>query len=234
MASEVLADTYHDNFLRYSEVEAVNFWQSALEPSTVNVKPVYLNASAEYVNAESAVKVENVVGVLIDRDAAGYNLADDDLVSSPYNAKGQYYNLFNHVRIQLENDLTEKAVVFCIGGSVNPSPTPEEKIFEGEVTTVEDSGYYDVAVPLDTVWEAPTPAPLGLIVTIGDNGYTLPKDEDREDLAYGESSGGDPDFTNYPVYLSFVNDQVETGYDVMIVSTATAQTISIKVEEMPK
>jgi len=96
-------------------VEAVNYWQSALEPDAVNVKPVYLNASAEYVNAESAVKVEGVVGVLIDRDAAGYNLADDDLVSSPYNAKGQYYNLFNHVRIQLQNDLTEKAVVFCIG-----------------------------------------------------------------------------------------------------------------------
>ena len=124
MTAEVLADTYHDNFLRYSEVEAVNYWQSALEPDAVNVKPVYLNASAEYVNAESAVKVEGVVGVLIDRDAAGYNLADDDLVSSPYNAKGQYYNLFNHVRIQLQNDLTEKAVVFCIGGGAAPGPEP--------------------------------------------------------------------------------------------------------------
>ena len=86
--------------------------------------------------------VQGVIGVLIDRDAAGYNLADDDLVSSPYNAKGQYYNLFNHVRIQLQNDLTEKAVVFCIGGSVNPNP-PEpsgDKIFEGEVTAVEGAG----------------------------------------------------------------------------------------------
>lgn len=124
MTAEVLADTYHDNFLRYTEVEAVNYWQSALEPDAVNVKPVYLNASAEYVNAESAVEIDNVVGVLIDRDAAGYNLADDDLVSSPYNAKGQYYNLFNHVRIQLQNDLTEKAVVFCIGGGAEPGPTP--------------------------------------------------------------------------------------------------------------
>ena len=126
MTAEVLADTYHDNFLRYSEVEAVNYWQSALEPDAVNVKPVYLNASAEYVNAESAVEVDNVVGVLMDRDAAGYNLADDDLVSSPYNAKGQYYTLFNHVRIQLQNDLTEKAVVFCIGEGGGPEPEPGE------------------------------------------------------------------------------------------------------------
>lgn len=116
MTAEVLADTYHDNFLRYSEVEAVNFWQAAQDPNEVNVKPVYLNADCEFVNASDPVLVEGIVGVLMDRDAAGYNLADDDLVASPYNAKGQYYNLYNHVRIQLQNDLTEKAVVFCIGG----------------------------------------------------------------------------------------------------------------------
>lgn len=115
MTAEVLADTYHDTFLRYTEVEAVNYWQSALEPSTVKVKPVYLNGDAEFVNATDPVTVEGIVGVLMDRDAAGYNLADDSLVTSPYNAKGQYYNIFNHVRIQLQNDLTEKAVVFCIG-----------------------------------------------------------------------------------------------------------------------
>ena len=115
MTAEVLADTYHDNFLRYTEVEAVNYWQSALEPSTVKVRPVYLNGDAEFVNATDPVTVEGIVGVLMDRDAAGYNLADDSLVTSPYNAKGQYYNIFNHVRIQLQNDLTEKAVVFCIG-----------------------------------------------------------------------------------------------------------------------
>lgn len=115
MTAEVLADTYHDNFLRYSEVEAVNFWQAAKDPNEVNVKPVYLNADCEFVNATDPVDVTGIVGVLMDRDAAGYNLADDDLVASPYNAKGQYYNLYNHVRIQLQNDLTEKAVVFCIG-----------------------------------------------------------------------------------------------------------------------
>ena len=135
MTAEVLADTYHDNFLRYSEVEAVNYWQSAIEPDAVNVKPVYLNASAEYVNAESAVEIDNVVGVLIDRDAAGYNLADDDLVSSPYNAKGQYYNLFNHVRIQLQNDLTEKAVVFCIGGGASPEPSADFPMFSATATS---------------------------------------------------------------------------------------------------
>ena len=126
MTAEVLADTYHDNFLRYTQVEAVNYWQAATDPSTVNVKPVYLNADAEFVNASDPVEVSGIIGVLMDRDAAGYNLADDSLVTSPYNAKGQYYNIFNHVRIQLQNDLTEKAVVFCIGEGSGPEPEPGE------------------------------------------------------------------------------------------------------------
>ena len=204
MTAEVLADTYHDNFLRYSEVEAVNFWQSALEPDAVNVKPVYLNASAEYVNAESAVKVEGVVGVLIDRDAAGYNLADDDLVSSPYNAKGQYYNLFNHVRIQLQNDLTEKAVVFCIGGSVNPSP-PEPsgtKIFEGEVTAVEGGGGMiggTITPDLSALGDEP---PETFTVVLNGTEATLPlvNEASGSGVYYGEYNGTFV-FTTYPCAL---------------------------------
>ena len=146
MTAEVLADTYHDNFLRYSEVEAVNFWQAAKDPNEVNVTPVYLNANCEYVNATDPVLVEGIVGVLMDRDAAGYNLADDDLVASPYNAKGQYYNLYNHVRIQLQNDLTEKAVVFCIGEGGGDSMKRVKVALTidgyGDITAKDDDGVY--------------------------------------------------------------------------------------------
>lgn len=146
MTAEVLADTYHDNFLRYSEVEAVNFWQAAKDPNEVNVKPVYLNADCEFVNATDPVLVEGIVGVLMDRDAAGYNLADDDLVASPYNAKGQYYNLYNHVRIQLQNDLTEKAVVFCIGegggGDMKRAKVALTMDGPGDITAKDDGGVY--------------------------------------------------------------------------------------------
>ena len=201
MTAEVLADTYHDNFLRYSEVEAVNFWQSALAPSTVNVKPVYLNDSAEYVNAESAVEIDNVVGVLIDRDAAGYNLADDDLVSSPYNAKGQYYNLFNHVRIQLQNDLTEKAVVFCIGGSVNPSPSGTV-LYDGPLKTVLDDGVYFAPIIFDETF-AKTDAPASMKFNVGGTVYTMPLLDAVDTIDYGEVDGdGNPVYTTYPIFMN--------------------------------
>lgn len=212
MTAEVLADTYHDNFLRYSEVEAVNFWQAAKDPNEVNVTPVYLNADCEYVNATDPVLVEGIVGVLMDRDAAGYNLADDDLVASPYNAKGQYYNLYNHVRIQLQNDLTEKAVVFCIGGSVNPSPTPTiTSIYTGTFSTSEWSGLYssdELSMKAGVNWPDSTDDwPSEVIVDYGtpEVRYTLPFDEYMN--GYGESSSSTPVFTTYPVFFTPLADE---------------------------
>ena len=114
MTAGVLADTYHDNLLRYGNVEAVNFWQSIKSPDAINAKPVYIDAAGAVKKAASAVSMTKVLGVLFDRDAMGYNLQDDTLVASPYNAAGQFYNLFAHVRMQYQNDLTEKVAVLCL------------------------------------------------------------------------------------------------------------------------
>ena len=114
MTARVLADTYHENFLRYSDVEAVNFWQSIQDPLDVSATPVYIGSTGTVTVASGNVAVSDVLGVMFDRDAVGYNIYDDSLEASPYNAAGQYYNLFSHVRVQFQNDLTEKCVVLCL------------------------------------------------------------------------------------------------------------------------
>lgn len=114
MTAGVLADTYHVNLLRLGDVEAVNFWQSIDAPMSVSAKPVYIDAAGAVKVASSNVSMTNVLGVLFDRDAIGYNIKDDTLVASPYNAAGQYYNLFAHMNVQFQNDLTEKVAVFCL------------------------------------------------------------------------------------------------------------------------
>lgn len=110
----VLSDTYHDNFLRLADVEAVNFWQSSKTPMSVSAKPVYIDSTGAVKVASANVVVNPVIGVMFDRDACGYNIYDDSIEVSPYNAKGQYYNMFSHVRVQLQNDLTEKAAVLLL------------------------------------------------------------------------------------------------------------------------
>ena len=113
MDAMVLADTYHDNFLRYADVEAVTYWQAIKNPDEVKATPVYID-SAGAVKVGTAQTLENVIGVMFDRDAMGYNIFRDDLETSPYNAKGSYYNIFQHVDVQLQNDLTEKAIVLYL------------------------------------------------------------------------------------------------------------------------
>ena len=113
MDAQVLADTYHDNFLRYADVEAVSYWQAIKKPTEVNVTPVYVNNAGAIVTG-TAQDVTDVIGIIFDRDAMGYNIYQDTIETSPYNAKGQYYNLFHHVRVQLQSDFTEKSCIFLL------------------------------------------------------------------------------------------------------------------------
>lgn len=114
MEAEVLADTYHDNYLTLADTEAVSYWQNIQSPNSISVTPVYVDTTGAVVTNAANQAVSNVVGVMFDRDAVGYNIYQDTLDASPYNAKGQYYNLFNNVRIQYQNDVTEKGILLLL------------------------------------------------------------------------------------------------------------------------
>lgn len=114
MEAEVLADTFHDNYLTLADTEAVSYWQNIQSPNSISVTPVYIDATGTVVTNAANQAVSNVVGVMFDRDAVGYNIYQDTLDASPYNAKGQYYNLFNNVRIQYQNDVTEKGILLVL------------------------------------------------------------------------------------------------------------------------
>lgn len=113
MRAMVLADTYHDGFLTYSDVEAVSYWQAIDNPRQISVTPVYIGSTGAVVTG-TAQTMSNVIGVLFDRDAMGFNVAQDEVVASRYNAGGQYYNLWYHFRGQWQNDFTEKGVVLVL------------------------------------------------------------------------------------------------------------------------
>lgn len=108
-----LSDTYNTNYLKLVDREAVSFWQSIDAPDEVQVTPSFVDGDL-VLDTANAVTLTGVVGILFDRDAAGYNIIRDDLESSAYNARGSYYNLVPHVDIQLMNDLSEKKVVLFL------------------------------------------------------------------------------------------------------------------------
>lgn len=112
--SQVLADTYHDNYLRYAYNERVNFWQAIETPDTLNVIPTYLQADGTLTTPQAAVTVSKLFGCIIDEEAAGYTVVNTWSAPTPFNAKGGYSNVFFHFTDRFWNDFTEKGVILLL------------------------------------------------------------------------------------------------------------------------
>ena len=113
MDARVLADTYHDNYLKYADVESVNYWQSIRTPDSINISPAYTSTAGAVVNGD-AVSKSGIFGLMLDEDAMGYALLDRRMVPTPVNASGLYRNIFVHAKQKVFMDNTEKAVVLLL------------------------------------------------------------------------------------------------------------------------
>lgn len=112
ISARVLADAYHDNYLRYAKNEAVNFWQSATTPDKIDANVTYLQNDGTLVSAPASQT--GIFGVIFDREAAGYTVVNQWSAPTPFNAKGGYANIFWHFTDRYWNDFTENAVVFLL------------------------------------------------------------------------------------------------------------------------
>lgn len=111
--ARVLADTYHENYIRDASNEVVNFWQSIKSPDAVSAMPSYLAADGTITTEATKVDVANVFAVLMDEEAAGISVCNYD-VGSIYNPRGRYANTFWNFQDRYWNDFTENAVVFTL------------------------------------------------------------------------------------------------------------------------
>lgn len=113
--AQVLADTYHDNYLSFGETETVNYWQSIESPAQIQVKPVYFDeADGSIVTAADNVTQDNIFAVIMDEEAAGMNIFNYELAATPYNARGRYTNMWWSFNERYFNDFTENAMVFLL------------------------------------------------------------------------------------------------------------------------
>ena len=143
--TEVKSVTFNQELLDLIDFEKVNYWQSPSEPQSVYVKPNYINSNGELVNGEESVKVENVMGVIFDREAAGYTVVNTWSQSTPMNARGGYTNTYWHFTDRPWLDLTENAIVLILGET---PVTPVEPTYEPVTPEEGDSpvalGWYEL------------------------------------------------------------------------------------------
>lgn len=114
ITARVIADTFHDTYLKFADHEMVNFWQSVKAPDTINIKPIYLKADGSLTSPTSAVNQANVFGVIFDENAVGYTVCNQWQQATPFNARGGYSNLFWHFTDRYWNDFTENGIVLLM------------------------------------------------------------------------------------------------------------------------
>lgn len=116
MEAQVLADAFHDNYLKLADVETVNFWQAINSPDEIYVTPSYLETTggnAGTIQKGAAVNQSGIFAVLMDRDACGV-VQMNERARTAYNPRGEYTNYFFSVCQQYFNSFTENAVVFTL------------------------------------------------------------------------------------------------------------------------
>ena len=114
MDARVLADTFHDTYLKYADVETVNYWQSISSPDSINITPAYTSTAGVLTVPGSPVTKSNVFGILFDRDMMGMTLLDRRVLSTPLNTKGLYRNLHVHCKQRVVFDNTEKGIILLL------------------------------------------------------------------------------------------------------------------------
>lgn len=97
---------FHEDLIRINNAfEVMPFWQAAQTPSAINVTRA---------SDDTATEVRNIIAIAHDRDALGIYQIEEEVLTTPVNARGRYYNTVNHQRQLWFNDLSENFVVFTL------------------------------------------------------------------------------------------------------------------------
>ena len=114
--AEVYSGLFNPNYLDIGSFEGVNYWQSQATPTAINVKPNILDvATGASKDADAAVNLDYVLGILFDEEACGVMPQFDYSSTTPFNSAGGYYNMYMHWRFNSYCDYTENAVLFVMG-----------------------------------------------------------------------------------------------------------------------
>ena len=114
--AEVYSGLFNPEYLNIGSFEGVNYWQSQSTPTAINVKPNILDvATGASKDADTAVNLDYVLGILFDEEACGVMPQFDYSSTTPFNSAGGYYNMYMHWRFNSYCDYTENAVLFVMG-----------------------------------------------------------------------------------------------------------------------
>lgn len=115
METNVLPFAFHDGYLKQDAVEYVPYWQTPTDPYAVNLSHTSeFDISNGMQKDGAAVNLKTVVGVLFDRSALMTSYRQTDVLTTPVNARGRYYNTAYHWAKDYRYDPTENMIVLYV------------------------------------------------------------------------------------------------------------------------
>lgn len=112
--SSVFSSVFNEQYLKMMDYEGVNFWQSIKTPMGINVQARYMLPNGSITSDSTGTATSNIFGILMDEEAAGITTYGARTAVTPYNARGEYTNVWWHFNDRYWNDFTENAVVFLL------------------------------------------------------------------------------------------------------------------------
>lgn len=112
--STIFSSVFNEQYLKMMDYEGVNFWQSIQTPMGINVQARYMLSTGSITTDSEGTETSNILGVLMDEEAAGITTYGARTAATPYNARGEYINVWWHFNDRYWNDFTENAVVFLL------------------------------------------------------------------------------------------------------------------------
>lgn len=103
--TEVQYSAFNEKYVKLNGFKEIPFLQSAKTPTSINIKKA---------SDGTDVTLDNIVGVLCDREALGIYKKQQWSSTTPFNSAGGYYNVYHHMKELYFNDLSENFVVFYL------------------------------------------------------------------------------------------------------------------------
>lgn len=114
MQTMATANTFNSSLLTMpARLEAVNFWQGIQTPTALNVTAAILDPTTG-LHSTAAVQTSNLLGYLMDEEAAGFTTVHEYALSTGMNARGGYSNTVWHFTERWWNDDTENGVAILM------------------------------------------------------------------------------------------------------------------------
>ena len=95
----------------------VSFWQQQTtlnDPDSLTKKMAIAGSVVDSTGAHVEKKLDNVLGIIFDYDAMGTFREEEEVLTTPVNARARYYNTFWHENQLWFNDMDENGIAFFL------------------------------------------------------------------------------------------------------------------------